>query len=86
MTKMKTIVVSGVNLRKGGTLTILRDCLQYLSLLVRDGGYRVVAIVHKRELCDYPGIDYIELPDVVKGWSRRLWCEYVTMHKISKEE
>ena len=85
MAEVKTIVVSGVNLRKGGTLTILRDCLQYLSSLVRDEGYRVVAIVHKRELCDYPGIEYIELPDVIKGWSRRLWCEYVTMHKISKE-
>ena len=85
MAEVKTIVVSGVNLRKGGTLTILRDCLQYLSSLVRDGGYRVVAIVHKRELCEYPSIEYIELPDVIKGWRRRLWCEYVTMHKISKE-
>ena len=83
---MKTIVISAVNLRKGGTLTILRDCLQSLSELVQScEGYRVVALVHKRELCDYPGIDYIEMPDIIKGWSRRLWCEYVTMNRISKE-
>lgn len=85
MGEVKTIVVSGVNLRKGGTLTILRDCLQSLSSLVKNGDYRVVAIVHKKELCEYPGIEYIELPDVIKGWSRRLWCEYVTMCKISKK-
>lgn len=79
----KTIVISAVNLRKGGTLTILRDCLQYLSNLAHE--YRIVAIVHKRELCDYEGIEYIEMPDVIKGWGKRLWCEYVTMRKISEE-
>ena len=80
---MKTIVVSAVNIRKGGTLTILRDCLGYLSGLT--DSYRVVALVHKRELCDYEGIEYIEMPDIIKGWGKRLWCEYVTMHRISKE-
>ena len=28
---MKQIVISAVNLRKGGTLTILRQCLAFLS-------------------------------------------------------
>ena len=79
----KTIVVSAVNLRKGGTLTILRDCLQFLSSQTEE--YRVVALVHKRELCDYPGVEYIEMPDIIKSWGRRLWCEYVTMNRISKE-
>ena len=46
----KTIVVSAVSLRKGGTLTILRDCLCYLSTLAVDGHYRIIALVHKREL------------------------------------
>ena len=43
---MKTIVVSAVNIRKGGTLTILRNCLEYLSGLAQSGNYRVVALVH----------------------------------------
>ena len=80
-TVQRNIVISAVNLRKGGTLTVLRDCLSYLS---RREDLHVTALVHKQELCDYPGIDYIEIPWSVKGWLRRLWCEYVTMHRISK--
>ena len=81
----KTIVVSAVNLRKGGTLTILRNCLEYLSTLAQTGECRIVALVHKKELAFYPGIEYIEMPDIIKSWSRRLWCEYVAMHDISRQ-
>ena len=82
---IRTIVVSAVNIRKGGTLTILRQCLEYLSLLSETRQFRVVALVHRKSLVYYPGIEYIELPDTVKSWGRRLWCEYVTMHRISRE-
>lgn len=81
----KTIVVSAVSLRKGGTLTILRNCLEYLSTLAQTGECRIVALVHKKELAFYPGIEYIEMPDIIKSWSRRLWCEYVVMHDISRQ-
>jgi len=80
----KTIVVSAVNLRKGGTLTILRDCLKYLSENYASEN-RIVALVHDRKLCEYPGIEYMEFPDTIKSWGRRLWCEYVTMNKVSKQ-
>ena len=80
-TLRRNIVVSAVNLRKGGTLTVLRDCLRYLS---GRQDLHVTALVHKRELCDYPGIDYIELPWSTKSWLCRLWCEYVTMNRISR--
>lgn len=82
---MRTIVVSAVNIRKGGTLTILRQCLEYLSLLSETRQFRVVALVHRKSLACYPGIEYIELPHTVKSWGRRLWCEYVTMHRISRQ-
>ena len=82
---MKTIVVSGVNLRQGGTLAILRDCLQFLSASLASKEWRIVAIVHNKSLCEFDGIEYIELPDTIKSWARRLWCEYVTMNKISKQ-
>lgn len=78
----KHIVVSAVNIRKGGTLTVLRDCLQYLS---ERTDLDVTAIVHRRDLADFPGIRYIEIPWSIKGWERRLWCEYVTMNRISKQ-
>ncbi|MCQ2168662.1 MAG: glycosyltransferase [Bacteroidales bacterium] len=83
--KRKTMVVSAVNLRKGGTLTILRGCLEHLS---REAAQRdelkVVALVHDRKLCGYPGIDYIEMPWCTRSWLHRLWAEYVTMYHISR--
>lgn len=82
---MKTIVISAVNIRKGGTLTILKQCLAYLSSVSAAQQWRIVAIVHQQQLCNYPHIEYIELPKVAKSWGRRLWCEYVTMHHLSKQ-
>ena len=81
--KAPLIVVSAVGLRQGGTLTILRDCLQHLSAMAANGEVRVVALVHARRLADFPGIEYVEMPSIIKGWARRLWCEYVTMHRLS---
>lgn len=83
---MRTIVVSAVNVRKGGTLSILKSCLRYLSNRASepDSGLRVIALVHKKALCSFPGIEYMEIPWSIKSWARRLWCEYVTMWLISK--
>ena len=81
----KTIVVSAVNLNAGGTLTILRDCLRYLSVLAEAGNYRVVALVYKQKLADYPNIEYMETQWPKKMWINRLWFEYVLARKISKQ-
>lgn len=81
----KTIVVSAVNLVEGGTLTILRDCLAYLSILALKENYHVVALVFKRELADYPNIEYVENQWPKKRWVNRLWFEYVSAKKISKQ-
>lgn len=79
---MRTIVVSAVNIRKGGTLTVLRECLEYLSGLA--GEFRVVALVHDRSLCEYTGVEYVEMPWCTRSWFHRLWAEYVTMHGLSR--
>ena len=81
---MKTVVVSAVNLNVGGTLTILRDCLGYLSKLNANGEYRVIALVHNKNLAHFDNIEYVEIPWSKKMWVNRLWCEYVTMKKLSK--
>lgn len=81
---LKIIVVSAVGLRQGGTLTILQECLNFLSSLTKERNLRIIAIVHNRKLVDFEGIEYIEYPNVIKSWWYRLWCEYVTMHKISR--
>lgn len=79
---MRHIVISAVNLRKGGTLTVLRDCLDFLSRHREE--FEVTAFVHARALCDFPGIRYIEIPWSARGWLRRLWCEYVTLGRLSR--
>ena len=76
------IVISAVNIRRGGTLTVLRECLQYLS---GRPDVSVTALVHKQSLCDYPGIRYIEIPWSVQSWPKRLKCEYRTMREISEQ-
>ena len=63
ITFRKHIVISAVNIRKGGTLTVLKDCLSYLSGRT---DLHVTALVHDRSLCEEPGISYIEIP-----WSTR---------------
>lgn len=78
------IVISAVNIRKGGTLTILRQCLAHLSAMAASGDCEAIALVHSRRLCDFPNITYIEIPSTVGSWRRRLWCEYVTMRRISR--
>lgn len=61
---------------------MLRDCLRYLSTR---SDLKVTALVHNRQLCEYPGIDYIEIPDCAGNWFRRLRCEYITMWRISNQ-
>ena len=70
-----------MNIRKGGTLTILRECLQYLA---GRSDLHVTALVHDKALCDAPGIDYMVIPWSTRSWIHRLWCEYLTMERISK--
>jgi len=82
---MKTIVISAVNLVEAGTLRILRDCLAYLSGMAANGEYRIVAIVHHKELANFPNIEYIETRWPKKLWINRLWYEYVSMKSVSKK-
>lgn len=84
-TARKTIVVSAVNLNRGGTLRILRECLAYLSGLAASADYRIVAIVYKKELADFPHIDYIETQWPKKRWINRLWYEYVSLRKVAQQ-
>lgn len=82
---MKTIVISGVNIRRGGTLTILRECLTFLSAWAPHAGYRVIALVHRRELVDLPNIEYIEMPHSAASWFNRLRCEYIEMGRVAEQ-
>jgi glycosyltransferase involved in cell wall biosynthesis len=81
------IIISAVNLRSGGTLSVLLDVLDFAQneLLSK---YRVVALVHRHSLFDgrkFDGIEFIEFPDSVGSYAKRLYLEYFHFKKISKK-
>lgn len=80
-----TIVISAINLREGGPLTILRDCLCYLSKSRLSLDYRIIALVHDKTLCYYSNIEYIEFKKSASRWLYRLYYEYIYFRKISKD-
>ncbi len=81
----KTIVISAINLRSGGTLTILQECLEYVSEnLAKD--YKVIALVHEKRLFSHlKNIDYIEFPQSIKSYFLRIYYEYFYFKNLSKK-
>ncbi|GHT53318.1 hypothetical protein FACS189446_0400 [Bacteroidia bacterium] len=82
---MKTIVVSGVNLFRGGTLKIMQDCLAALAAFAGND-YEIVALVHnENQYPKYPNVHYISYPKSRKSWLFRLYYEYIGFKKFSKQ-
>lgn len=74
---MKTkIVISAVNLVEGGPLTILRSCLKALNDYSAYNDVEVLALVHKKELCSFSNITYIEVPWAKNNWIYRIFFEF----------
>jgi glycosyltransferase involved in cell wall biosynthesis len=81
---MKRIVLSGVNLVELGPAVVFKSALQ-AAIELFGADYEIVALVHRKELFEVPGVRYIEFPDVKGSWLRRLKFEYVTLKPISRE-
>jgi glycosyltransferase involved in cell wall biosynthesis len=80
----KTIVVSAVALYEGGSLTVLKECLNNLSEFLSDR-YRVIALVHDAaRLPDVKNIEYREYKTARKNWLFRLYYEYVHFFFVSR--
>jgi len=79
----KNIVVSAINLVEGGTLTVLKECLEFLSDEVSDE-YKIIALVNKKELCFFENIKYLEFPKSKKNWINRAYYEYWYFRKLAK--
>ena len=72
---MKTIVLSGINLYSGGTLSIMKDTLKYLSANLSNK-YKIIALVHDKELYkEIKNIEYIEFKDSRDSWFKRIHYE-----------
>lgn len=79
------IVISAVNLIEGGPLTILQNCLESLSEYATWNNIKVYALVHNKDLCLYPHINYIEIPWAKNNWFNRMYCEYFYLKKLSEQ-
>lgn len=82
---MKTLVLSGINLFEGGTLSIYYDCLNEIRNQQLNKEYRIVAFVHKRALfTDYEDIaEIIEMPKSRRSYLNRIYYEYIYFKKYS---
>jgi len=79
----KTIVISAINLRDGGALSILNDCLNYLDSKLASS-YRIVAIVHKTSIINRTeNIEFIEFPKSINSYLYRFYYEYFYFKKLS---
>lgn len=76
---MKLLVISGINLFQGGTLSIFYDCMDEIKKMSLNKQYKIVLFVHKKELfLKYMDIAEIkELPLSRKNYFFRLYYEYV---------
>lgn len=81
---LRKIVVSAVNLRNGGPLSILNDCLSYLDKnLVKE--FDIYALVHNNKvIAPVSGITLIEFPNSIDSYFTRLYYEFVTFKRLSK--
>ena len=81
---MKTIVLSGINLFRGGTLKIMQDCIETISAFAGDD-YQIIALVHNAEqYLKYKNVRYISYPKSRKSWFYRLYYEFMGLKKLSK--
>lgn len=81
---LKKIVVSAINLSEGGALSILKECLGYLSNnLAKE--YEIIALVNNKDIFDYKNIKFYSFPKSKKSWLARLYYEYIYFYGFSKE-
>jgi len=76
------IVLSGVNIREAGGLSVFRDALATLAQEHGDQ-YEIVALVMRRDLFDVAGVTYFEFPRIMHSWLSRLRFEYWSCREIS---
>jgi glycosyltransferase involved in cell wall biosynthesis len=82
--KKKKIVISGINIRSGGSLSIFNDCLDFLSKSLTNE-YEVIALVHNKNYFYYPNIIYYEFPLSRISWLFRTFYEYFYFYFFSKK-
>lgn len=78
----KKIVVSAINIKDAGPLSILSDCLEVLSTSF-SRSYDILALVHSKDLFELENIEFREFPKSKKSYFRKFFYEYYHFKKIS---
>ncbi len=84
--KKPVIVISAANSTGNGglgCLSVVQDCLRYLSQNVADR-LEIVALVHDRKLFDIPNVTYLEFPYSSRSILFRLYHEHIAYRRLSK--
>lgn len=82
----KSIVISGVNLSEGGPLTVIKSVLTYLDSSDYNEKFRIIALVHSKELfSNLKNIELKEYPEVKLSWKNRVYFEYIQCKEISND-
>jgi glycosyltransferase involved in cell wall biosynthesis len=85
-TDKKLIIISAINLRTGGTLTILNDCLNFVDEYLYKN-YRILVLVHRKDvIIKTKNLDFIEFPNSVKSYFFRFYYEYIYFKYLSKRK
>ncbi|ARK09905.1 glycosyltransferase [Fibrella sp. ES10-3-2-2] len=79
----RLIVISGINMTDSGKLSILNDCINYLSEHFSTE-WRIIALVPQLGLLSAPNIEYIQFPLSKKRWIYRLYYEYIYFYFLSR--
>ena len=86
--RKKILIVSGINLFEGGTLSIIQDCLSFLESNSQFRKYKIIALVHKKALfkaANFNNIEFIEFPKSRKSYFYRIYYEYFYFKKFAKK-
>jgi glycosyltransferase involved in cell wall biosynthesis len=83
----KKIAISAINLFEGGTLSVLKDCLQAIEKSDILDDWEFLALVHKKSLFNeslYKKVTFVEFPKSRKSYLYRLYYEYFYFNKYAK--
>jgi glycosyltransferase involved in cell wall biosynthesis len=72
-------------MNQSGILTILHDCLFFLSQYAKANNIRIIALVPSASLINIPGIEYHEFPKSKRSWFLRLYYEFYFFRKLSQQ-
>lgn len=85
--KLKTVVISGINIVDGGAKSVFDDLLDTIVSVGENKKYNIVVLVaHKSLFKKYrEKLTLIEFPKSKKHWLNRVYYEYFYFKKLSKK-